>query len=203
MQVGQYVEFEVCHGEKGPKATGVMTSAEPELRPSVLLHVKMIICPCGTSPEGTLIKAVAAPWRKFARLLDIYPHLAYQISPQKWEEMVAAAFDQDGYEEVTLTPRSGDYGRDIIAVKRGVGSVRIIVSVKAYKPGHLVKHDDVRALLGVLHGDRLASKAILSTTSDFAPRIASDPYIAPYTPYRLELMNGTSLVRWLNEIARR
>ena len=104
---------------------------------------------------------------------------------------------------MTLTPRSGDYGRDVIAVRRGVGAIRIVDSVKAYKPGHLVKHDDVRALIGVLHGDRLASKAILSTTSDFAPRIASDPFIAPFIPYRLELMNGTSLVKWMNEIAKR
>ena len=26
--------------------------------------------------------------------------------------MIAAAFDQDGYDEVILTPRSGDHGRD-------------------------------------------------------------------------------------------
>lgn len=171
--------------------------------PSVPMLVKTIIRPYSKSAEGTLIKAVAVPWRMIARLLEKDTRLAYQISPEKWEEMVAAAFDQDGYDEVTLTPRSGDYGRDVIAVKHGVGSVRIIDSVKAYKPGHLVKHDDVRALLGVLSGDQLATKAILSTTSDFAPRISSDPFIARFIPYRLELMNGSDLVKWMSEVAKR
>jgi restriction system protein len=54
---------------------------------------------------------------------------------------------------VTLTPRSGDYGRDVIAVKRGLGFIRVIDRVKAYKPDHLVTADDVRALMGVLQGD--------------------------------------------------
>jgi restriction system protein len=78
----------------------------------------------------------------------------------------------------------------VIAVKNGVGCVKIIGSVKAYKPGHLVKHEDVRALLGVLSGEQNASKGIITTTSDFAPKIKSDPFIKPFMPTRLELMNG-------------
>ena len=56
---------------------------------------------------------------------------------EKWEELIAAAFDRSGYDEVILTPRSGDHGRDVIAIKKGIGTVRIIDSVKAYKPGTL------------------------------------------------------------------
>ena len=77
----------------------------------------------------------------------------------------------------------------------------MIGSVKAYKPGHLVKHDDVRALLGVLNGEQDASKAIIATTSDFAPLISSDPFIKPYLPTRLELMNGNQLMKWLSDLA--
>jgi restriction system protein len=65
---------------------------------------------------------------------------------------------------------TSDHGRDVIAVKRGLGFVRVIDQVKAYKPTHLVTADDVRALIGVLHGDG-ASKGFLTTTSDFAPRL--------------------------------
>jgi hypothetical protein len=43
----------------------------------------------------------------------------------------------------------GDFGRDVLAVKRGLGIVRVIDQVKAYGPSHLVTADDVRALLGV------------------------------------------------------
>lgn len=73
--------------------------------------------------------------------------------------------------------------------------------MKAYKPGHLVKHDDVRAPAGVLLSDTQASKGILTTTSDFAPGIANDPYLKPLMPYRLELMNGKALQHWLEELA--
>jgi restriction system protein len=89
----------------------------------------------------------------------------------------------------------------VIAVKNGVGCVKIIGSVKAYKPGQLVKHEDVRALLGVLSGEQNASKDIITTTSDFAPKIKSDPFIKPFMPTRLELMNGEQLQSWLKSFA--
>ena len=90
---------------------------------------------------------------------------------------------------MTLTPRSGDHGRDVIAIKRGLGSVRIIDQVKAYKPGHWVTANDVRALVGVVAGDG-ASKGFLTTTSDFAPRLRTgkDPLVAKFIPAQLELL---------------
>jgi restriction system protein len=127
---------------------------------------------------------------------------AFQISPRVWEELIAAAFEQDGYDQVTLTPRSGDFGRDVIASKSGIGCIRVIDSVKAFAPHRLVGQDDVRALAGVLHGDPRASKGIITTTSDFAPGIATDPYLAPFMPYRLELMNGARLQEWLTKLAK-
>jgi restriction system protein len=104
-------------------------------------------------------------------------------------------------DEVTLTPRSGDHGRDVIAVKKGLGSVRVIDQVKAYKPGHLVTADDVRALVGVLHGDG-ASKGFLTTTSDFAPLLRKDPLILKFMPSQLELIDGRTLLTRLDELAR-
>ncbi|WP_354267481.1 restriction endonuclease [Bradyrhizobium ottawaense] len=69
--------------------------------------------------------------------------------------------------------------------------------MKAYKPRNEVSYDDIRALLGVLSGEQNASKGILTTTSDFPPRLISDPFITPFLPTRLELMNGDSLQKWL------
>jgi restriction system protein len=112
----------------------------------------------------------------------------------------AGAYWKAGFDEVTLTPPSGDHGRDVIAVKRGLGTIRIIDQVKAYKPGHLVNADDVRALMGVLQGDG-ASKGFLTTTSDFAPRLREDPLIIPFMPSRLELINGRMLLERLKELA--
>jgi restriction endonuclease Mrr len=102
----------------------------------------------------------------------------------------------------SLTPRSGDHGRDVIAIKKGLGSVRIIDQVKAFKPPNLVTADDVRALMGVLQGDG-ASKGFLTTTTDFAPRLRADPLIVPFMPARLELVNGTALLARLEELSRK
>jgi len=63
------------------------------------------------------------------------------------EELIADAYKQRGFDQVTLTPRSGDGGVDVIAEKSGWGSVRFIDQVKAYKPGHLFEADEVSALV--------------------------------------------------------
>lgn len=138
----------------------------------VLLQA-VIVVPGLKTPEGTLIEAVAPFWFEFIEMMNKDPSVMYQLSPRQWEEMIAAAYHRAGFEDVILTPRSGDHGRDIIAVKKGICEVRIIDQVKAYKPGHLVDADDVRALMGILPTDG-ASKACLTTTSGFAPQLKAD-----------------------------
>jgi restriction system protein len=78
----------------------------------------------------------------------------------------------------------------------------VIDQVKAFTPPRLVTANDVRALMGVLQTDG-ASKGFLTTTSDFAPRIKTDPLITPLIPARLELINGTTLLAKLDELARK
>jgi restriction system protein len=164
------------------------------------LLLQAVIVPGDRTAEGKLIEAVAFPWFYIIDLLKKDPNIAYQIPSDKWEELVAGAYKQFGFEEVTLTPRSGDHGRDVIAIKKGLGSIRVIDQVKAFKPGHLVTANDVRALIGVLHGDG-ASKGFLTTTSDFAPWLHKDPLIIPFMPSRLELIDGKKLLATLEELA--
>lgn len=166
---------------------------------SINLLLQTIVIPGDKTDEGQLIQAVDIPWGEIVRLLQKDPTVAYQIPWRKWEEIIAGAYKKAGFEEVTLTPQSGDYGRDIIAVKKGIGEIRIIDQVKAYKPGHLVTAEEVRALMGVLQGDG-ASKGFLTTTSDFAPRLKDDPLISPFIPSRLELTNGEALLKRLKNL---
>jgi restriction system protein len=161
-----------------------------------------VIVPGARTKEGTLIEAVALPWFDIIAFLKTDPSIAFQLPWEKWEELIAGAYKKAGFEEVTLTPRSGDYGRDVIAIKKGICSIRVIEQVKAYRPPHLVAANDVRALMGVLEADG-ASKACLSTTSDFAPMIKTDPFIGRFIPSRLELINGTALFARLEELAAR
>jgi restriction system protein len=152
--------------------------------------------------EGKLIEAVTLPWFDIIALLEKDPNAAFEIAPEKWEEIIAGAYKHAGFDEVTLAPRSGDRGKDVIAVKKALCTVRIIDQVKAFKPSHRVTANDVRALIGILQTDT-ASKAVLTTTSDFTPRISIDPTIIHFVPARLELVNGTMLMERLRKLARK
>jgi restriction system protein len=143
--------------------------------------------------EGLLVQWTSELWLEIATVLGSDWKQAYQLSSEKWEEIIAGAFKREKYDEVILTPRSGDHGRDVIAIKHGIGTVKILGSVKAYAPNHVVSYDNIRALIGVVAADQSASKGIITTTSDFPPRVAEDPFIAPLMPTRLELVNGVRL----------
>lgn len=165
-----------------------------------MLVISGIVKSLKPADYGKIIRANTIVWAEVCRQLVDDWTKAYEIPAEKWEEIVAGAFDIAGFDEVILTPRSRDHGRDIIALKHGLGSIKIIGSVKAYKPSHNVAYDDVRSLLGVLSGERDASKGMIITTSDFPPRILEDPFIAPFTPTRLELINGKQLNQWLGTL---
>ena len=85
------------------------------------LLLQTVIVPGAQTNEGTLIEAVAVPWFDIIAFLKTDPRIAFQISWEKWEEIIAGAYKKAGFDEVTLTPRSGDYGRDVIAIKKGIG----------------------------------------------------------------------------------
>jgi restriction system protein len=115
---------------------------------------------------------------------------------------IAGAYKRAEFDEVFLTRCIGDYGRDVIAVKNGLGQVRVIDQVKAYRPPHLVTGEEVSALIGVLQGDG-ALKGFVTTTSDFAPIIKKNPLILKVMPAQLELINGKMLFARLEELTGR
>jgi restriction system protein len=168
--------------------------------PLPALTLSSVIIPERNVSDGILIRSTSDLWAEIVRRLGANWSEAFQLKPEQWEELIAGAFKKAGYDDVTLTPRSGDHGRDVIAVKHGVGCVKIIGSVKAYKPGLLVGYDAIRALIGVMSGERDVSKGIITTTSDFPPLVGEDPFIAPFMPTRLELINGQNLQKWLSAL---
>lgn len=152
------------------------------------------------APDGHKIQAVTLPWFTLIREIERDPACLNQIDWRKLEELVAGAYEQAGY-EVVLTPRSADRGRDIVAIKYGVCSIRIIDQVKAYAPNRRVTANDVRALIGVLSSEQNTSKGVVTTTAAFAPGIWTDPTIKPFIPYRLELRDGKQLRKWLVDLS--
>jgi restriction system protein len=168
--------------------------------PEILLQAVVTF---GTDvPEGRSIAAVALPWFDIMELIQRDPDSTYQIDPRKWEELIAGAYDRQGF-EVILTPQSGDRGRDVIATRSDVGSIRIFDQVKRYKPGHVVTLEEVAAMVGTIDVARNVSKGVVTTTSKFAPRIFENPEITRLMPYRLELRDREQLLSWLASLAKR
>ena len=159
-----------------------------------LTSTAILIPECQTA-EGLLIRSYGAAWIEAVRFLGNDWTCAYQIDPRTWEEIFAGALSKEGF-KVTLTPQSGDHGRDVIAEKGGVGSMRMLGSMKAYAPDYLVPREHVDEMRGVVERER-ATKGMIVTTSDFAPRLLDAPGVAASIPHRLELMNGARLQEWL------
>ena len=161
--------------------------------------LKALIIPGDKTKEGMLVRSIAFPWLQIVGLIRSDPSSIYEIPWRKWEEIIAGAYSKHGY-EVILTPRSGDGGRDVIATKSGIGSIRIFDQVKAYTPPHVVTADEVRAMLGTITGYQNVSKGIITTTATFAPGVETAPSIVPYLPYRLELRPRDKLIAWLTSL---
>jgi restriction system protein len=186
---------------EGRLAVGFGDSFGNPENPAPEFVVKTVLEVAGPTSEGELVRAVAVPWFMFLEMIQRDPESIYQIDARVWEELIAGAYSRAGFTDVILTPRSGDYGRDVVATKRGVGTIRIFDQVKAYHPGNVVTAEEVRAMLGVITGAQNVSKGVITTTSSFAPRIPDNPYIAPYLPYRLELKPRDVLLPWLDQLA--
>ena len=181
-------------------AAATTGSAEEFVPHFPVLVSQTVVIPYAKTDEGQLIKAATFPLDAIIERILKEPSLMYEVDPRTWEEIIAATYDESGlFDEVTLTRRSGDRGRDVIAVKKGFGSVRLIESVKRYTPGTKTTAEEVQALLGVLLSDPQASKGIVSTTWEFAPKILENPQITQYIPHRLELLDGKALVKRLKE----
>jgi len=83
--------------------------------------------PLSEKHQGNLI----VPWIEIIKFLVRKPNLVFQIPADKSEEIVAGGYKAAGFDEVILTPRSGDLGRDVIATKKGIGQIRVIEQVIA------------------------------------------------------------------------
>lgn len=95
------------------------------------------------------------------------PQKMHDLSPRKFEELVAELFRDKGY-TVELTPASRDGGRDIICAQKTMfGTMLILVECKRYGPDNPVSVNIVRSLYGVVMSDR-ASHGVIATTSRFS-----------------------------------
>lgn len=189
------------HNLEAPEGSTSLRWFVEEIPPQVTLQA--IITAGDKVKEGQLVEGVSIAWFEIIRMISRDPEEIYNIDPRKFEELIAGAYERAGYDEVILTPRSGDLGRDVIATKTGIGSIRILDQIKRNRITHLVTADDVRAMAGVIYMDHNVSKGVITTSGVFAPNLEKDEYIQKLLPYRLELRPRAVLIRWLQRLSGR
>lgn len=164
------------------------------------LIVQSLIIPGDKTKTGTLVKGVSRLWFEIMQRIRENPDSIHDIDCWKWEEFLAGAYKQDGWEVVTLTPKRGDNGIDVIAERTGLGQLRFLLldQMKAYNPDHRVGPDEIREMKGALMDYPEATKALITTTADFTPgALEASKTFFP----RLELRARDELLAWLASIA--
>src|SRR5260221_9752201 len=91
-----------------------------DLAASPPLLLQSVVTPLRKTDDGEIVRVAMLPWQAIVQEILRDPAFLHTIDWRKMEELVAATYDAAGFDEVTLTPRSGDDGRDVIAVKRGL-----------------------------------------------------------------------------------
>jgi Restriction endonuclease/RNA recognition motif. (a.k.a. RRM, RBD, or RNP domain) len=96
-----------------------------------------------------------------------HPQALYGLTPRRFEELCAELIARIGFQDVRLTPESGDGGVDIYAIHRGLtGSSLYVIQCKLWTPESRVGRPALQQLWGVWQ-DTGATKAVMATSSFF------------------------------------
>ena len=128
------------------------------------------------------------------RYFNKYPQKLYELSPRKFEELVASILTDFGF-EVELTNATRDGGRDIIAsIRTKVSNYLTYVECKRYSPENKVGVGIIREVIGV-HNIHKPSKSIIVTTSFFSQGAIIE---AKTFENQLELKDFDEVKKWLH-----
>ena len=132
-------------------------------------------------------------WSKVIQHLSENPESLHELTPRKFEELIAELLQRDGY-LVTLTPERKDGGFDVLALQDSpAGKHLYLVECKRFAQHHPVGVSIVRALYGVVERAK-ATAGLVVTTSRFtsgALEFQAD------LPYRMGLQQYEDLCDWL------
>jgi len=124
--------------------------------------------PIAEEEKSSLLIVDRLPLRLLSKILS-NPKDIRNITPRQFEEFIAELLSELGFNNVILTPRSGDGGKDIIASHSVQGiPLTFYFECKKYAESNKIQLDTMRSLLGtVAHDSRKVNKGILVTTSTF------------------------------------
>ncbi|MCX5819508.1 MAG: restriction endonuclease [Deltaproteobacteria bacterium] len=114
------------------------------------------------------------------------------ISDRQLELLVAELYGEMGY-GVTVTKKTRDGGRDVIAERRDTGKLeKLLIEVKHHV--NPIGVSKLRELLGVVSSEKV-NKGVLITTS----RFSKDAVIFAESNSRIEIIANSQLTKLLNE----
>ena len=119
--------------------------------------------------------------------------LIHELSPRRFDEVVASVFESFGY-SVELTAATKDGGKDLVVLRDvapGIGPQKYIIECKRYK--NTVGADVVQRLAGVVARSG-ADRGILVTTSSF-----TKPAREASQRFSIDLVDYPTLFDWLKE----
>jgi HJR/Mrr/RecB family endonuclease len=127
------------------------------------------------------------------KYLKKHPQMLYELSPRRFEELVASILKDLGF-EVEITQATRDGGRDIIAhVRNTITSYLTYIECKRYAADNKVGVGIVREVIGV-HHIRKPTKSIIVTTSFFSKDAIKE---AETMESQLDLKDFNDIKTWL------
>ncbi len=143
---------------------------------------------------------IQVEWFPIRLLHKIFNDPSYlrKIDPRKFEEFTACIVDKLGFDNVILTPKTGDGGRDVIARKIYNG-IPIVYSFecKHYKESSKVGVEIIRSLLGSVSFKSTQSNiGVLVTTSSFTK--GAKNFIL--NDARVDGKDYSDIMKWLEQI---
>jgi hypothetical protein len=127
------------------------------------------------------------------RYLALHPEKMRELSPRKFEELIAELYRSKGY-DVELTPKTKDGGFDLRAFYRSdTGRLLTLVECKRYSTQNKVEVEIVRALHGVVQSEK-ATCGMIATTSTFTRGAKA---FREKHEYQMHLADFAILQNWL------
>ena len=153
-----------------------------------------------TGSEYDLGGAEQQELRKLAReqnssVRESLKELLLNLDPFAFEHLVRRLLEEMNYQNVEVTPPSGDGGVDVIAdIELGISSVREVVQAKRHK--RTIQRKDLDALRGSLYRFD-AVRGTIITTSGFAKGTREAAFASGAAP--ITLIDGEKLIELLIE----
>ena len=118
----------------------------------------------------------------------------YEIDPFQFEFLIADLLKEIGYENVSVTKRSGDKGIDVTAnlTMDGITNVKTVIQAKRFKKGNNIAGKVVTQLRGSAEVDQ---RGLVITTSDFTKDAINESKAPNKMP--VSLVNGEKLLSLL------